>query len=86
MNDVVDFISMPMPWSGVAEVELAAHLSAFDPFVDERIVATFLQIAPRRVLEMARKKEILAHPIGQTWRTWRFRISAIDAHFKVAGH
>lgn len=55
----------------------------FEPFVDEHIVARFLQITPRRALEMARKGEIPAHPIGRTRRTWRFRISEIDAHFSA---
>ena len=83
MNKLVDFTTTPMPWVGAAEVESAAHLSAFEPFVDERLVARFLHIAPRRVLEMARKKEIPAHPIGRTRKTWRFRISEIDAHFNL---
>jgi hypothetical protein len=83
MNDVVDFTSIQMPWFGSAEAESAAHLSAFEPFVDERVVARFLQIAPRRVLEMARKKEIPAHPIGRTRKTWRFRMSEVDAHFRL---
>ena len=53
----------------------------FERFVDEQVVAEFLGIAPRRVLEMARKGEIPAHPIGELRKTWRFRISEIDAHF-----
>ena len=56
----------------------------FEPFVDEHVVASFLGIAPRRVLEMARKKLIPAHPIGGQRKTWRFRISEIDAHFSLA--
>src|SRR5579875_1549098 len=39
-------------------------LPTFEPFVDEHAVAQFLQIAARRVLEMARKRELPAHPIG----------------------
>jgi Helix-turn-helix domain len=53
----------------------------FEPFVDEDVVAEFLDIEPRRVLEMARKGEIPAHPIGGQRKTWRFRLSEIDAHF-----
>ena len=56
---------------------------SFEPFVDENEVARFLQIAPRRVLEMARKREIPAYPIGHQRRTWRFRMSEIDAHFNT---
>lgn len=59
------------------------ELAGFEPFVDEHVVACFLQIAPRRVLEMARKGEIPAHPIGRIRKTWRFRISEIDAHFSA---
>ena len=56
---------------------------SFERFVDEHVVARFLQIAPRRVLEMARKKQLPAHPIGKMRKTWRFRMSEIDAHFSV---
>jgi hypothetical protein len=54
----------------------------FEPFVDERVVSRFIDITPRRVLEMARAGELPAHPIGSGARkTWRFRLSEIDAHF-----
>lgn len=56
-------------------------LTTYEPFVDEKVVGCFLQLAPRRVLEMARKSEIPAHPIGRKRKTWRFRISEINAHF-----
>ena len=56
----------------------------FEPFVDERTVATYLRITPRRVLEMARKKEIPCHPIGHVRKTWRFLMSEIHAHFCVS--
>lgn len=85
MNDLVDLPPTPMPWFGAADVESAARLNAFEPFVDEIVVGLFLHIAPRRVLEMARRKEIPAHPIGRTRKTWRFRISEIDAHFRLRG-
>ena len=52
---------------------------SFEPFVDEHAVASFLQITPRRVLELARKGVIPSHPIGCKRKTWRFRISEIDA-------
>jgi hypothetical protein len=58
-------------------------LTAFEPFVDERVVAEFLQITPRRVVEMARKNELPSHPIGHTRKTWRFHVSEIDAHFRA---
>jgi hypothetical protein len=54
----------------------------FEYFVDEQVIARFLDMTPRRVLEMARSGEIPAHPIGSGVRkTWRFRVSEIDAHF-----
>jgi len=55
----------------------------FEPFVDEVAVAQFLKIEGRRVLQMARNQEIPAHPIGKIRRTWRFRLSEIDAHFSA---
>jgi Helix-turn-helix domain len=52
----------------------------FEPFVDAGTVAQFLGITPRRVIEMARKGELPAHPFGRGRRhTWRFRISKIAA-------
>jgi hypothetical protein len=45
------------------------------------LLAGLVGISARRVLEMARKGEIPAHPIGELRKTWRFRISEIDAHF-----
>jgi hypothetical protein len=62
------------------------NFGGYEPFVDEDIIARFLQVTPRRVLEMARNNEIPAHPIGRgTRKTWRFRISEIDAHFSREG-
>jgi hypothetical protein len=82
--------------SNVVEIDSAArsaHVSAnpvrdpqwghYEPFVDEHVVASFLGIEPRRVLEMARKRLIPTHPIGCQRKTWRFRISEIDAHFSI---
>jgi hypothetical protein len=47
-------------------------------FVDANKAAEFLCIRRRRVLEMARAKDIPAHPIGQGRRkTWRFRLSEL---------
>ena len=58
-----------------------ADFGGFEPFVDESAVARFLQLAPRRVLEMARNGDIPSHPIGCARKTWRFRLSEIDAYF-----
>jgi len=68
--------------SGELAVTGSADFAGFEPFVDETVIARFLQVTPRRVLEMARSGEIPSHPIGKRSRnTWRFRISEIDAHF-----
>jgi hypothetical protein len=79
MSNLINIQSAPLP-IGLARAERAQR-GYFEPFVDEHVVAEFLRIAPRRVLEMARKKLIPAHSIGSQRKTWRFRISEIDAHF-----
>lgn len=58
------------------------EIPTFEPFVDEHVVAQFLGLTSRRVLEMARSGELPAHPIGKTRKTWRFRLSEIDIHFR----
>ncbi len=58
------------------------EFGGYEPYVDEEVVARFVGITSRRVLEMARDGEIPAHPIGSGSRkTWRFRLSEIEAHF-----
>jgi|SRR3954454_21052866 Helix-turn-helix domain len=76
-------IHPPTPsWTGsMGQAAWPASFGSFEPFVDERIIARFLQIAPRRVLEMARKGELPSHPIGRTRKTWRFRVSEVARHF-----
>jgi Helix-turn-helix domain len=49
-----------------------------EPFVDAVAAGEFLQLRPRRVLEMARRGEIPAYPLGQgKRRVWRFRLSEL---------
>jgi hypothetical protein len=49
-----------------------------EAFTDADRAAEFLCITRRRVLEMARNKEIPAHPIGRGKRkTWRFLLSEL---------
>jgi hypothetical protein len=49
-----------------------------EPFVDAEKGAEFLGITRRRLLEMARAKEIPGHAIGRGKRkTWRFRLSEL---------
>ncbi len=74
--------------SKIAEIprlsEIPSNLSdsspsfaGFEPYVDECVIARFLQLTPRRVVELARAAELPAHPIGGQRKTWRFRISEI---------
>jgi hypothetical protein len=49
-------------------------------FVDARTAAAFLCLRPRRILELARKGMIPAHPLGDGQRkVWRFRLSELAA-------
>jgi hypothetical protein len=49
-----------------------------EPFVDAVAAGEFLHLRPRRVLEMARRGEIPAYPLGQgKRRVWRFRLSEL---------
>ena len=49
-----------------------------EPFVDGDRAAEFLCVTRRRVLQMARNREIPAHPIGRGKRKiWRFRLNEI---------
>lgn len=55
----------------------SASFAGFEPYVDECVIARFLQLTPRRVVELARAAELPAHPIGGLRKTWRFRVSEI---------
>lgn len=81
MSNVVEIQSAPRSALTTAKADRSYLWGGFEPFVDETVVAEFLGIEPRRVLEMARKRQIPAHPLGDMRKTWRFRISEIDAHF-----
>jgi hypothetical protein len=51
-----------------------------EPFVDAARAAQFLNLRPRRLLELARKGLIPACPVGDGQRkVWRFRLSEIAA-------
>lgn len=56
----------------------ANALKAPEPFVDAEKAGRFLSLRPRRVLELARKGVIPAHPLGDGLRrVWRFRLSEL---------
>lgn len=49
-----------------------------EPFVDAVRAAEFLNLRPRRILELARRGLLPAHPIGNgRRRVWRFRRSEL---------
>jgi excisionase family DNA binding protein len=49
-----------------------------EPFVDANRAAEFLSVTRRRVLEMARARQIPAYPVGDgSRRMWRFRLSEL---------
>jgi len=49
-----------------------------EPFVDAVETGRFLQLRPRRVLELARQGVIPAYPLGTgSRRVWRFRLSEV---------
>ena len=51
-----------------------------EPFVDASRVGEFLQLMPRRVLELTRAGKLPGHPLGDgSRRVWRFRLSEISA-------
>jgi hypothetical protein len=81
-SNVVDIRSGQQPNTAQRAVRLP-EWKTFEPFVDEHVIASFLGIKPRRVIEMARKTLIPAHPIGGQRKTWRFRVSEIEAHFTL---
>jgi hypothetical protein len=49
-----------------------------EPFVDATKAAEFVNLRPRRLLQLARDGSIPAYPIGDGQRrVWRFRLSDI---------
>ena len=57
-----------------------------EPFVDAQEAGRFLSLRPRRVLELARKGVIPAHPIGEGSRkVWRFRLSELASAVGARG-
>jgi len=71
------------PGEPMGHAEQPAYIGKYESYVDEIVIGRFLQLAPRRVLEMARRNEIPSHPFGCRRKTWRFRLSEIDAHFSA---
>ena len=58
----------------------ANELSPPEPFIDAEQAGLFLQLQPRRVLQLAREGKLPAYPIGDGIRkVWRFRLSDLSA-------
>lgn len=56
----------------------------FEPFVDPAKAAEFLNLRPRRLLELARRGLIPAYPIGNRHRrVWRFRLSELASALEL---
>lgn len=54
-------------------------LQTLEPYVDATCAAEFLSMTRKTLLELARKRQIPAYPIGRGPRkTWKFRISELD--------
>lgn len=57
----------------------SVSLPTFESYVDATRAAEFLSMTRKTLLELARKKQIPAYPIGRgSRRTWKFRISELD--------
>ena len=57
-----------------------------EPFVDAVETGRFLQLRPRRVLELARQGIIPAYPLGTgSRRVWRFRLSEVASALRSSG-
>ena len=53
-------------------------MNEIEPFVDADRAAAFVCIRRRRLLELARIKELPGHPVGRGKRhIWRFRLSEL---------
>jgi hypothetical protein len=57
-----------------------------EPFVDAIEAGRFLQLRPRRVLELARRGVLPAYPLGDgERRVWRFRLSELTSAVRSRG-
>lgn len=58
----------------------ASSIPAFEPYAPPEVVADFLAVERRQVLEWARAGLIPAHPLGHGRRKiWRFLLSEVNA-------
>jgi len=54
-----------------------------EPFVDAQAASEFLNLRPRRILELARRGILPAYPVGEgRRRVWRFRLSELAASIR----
>ena len=59
-------------------------VSSTEPYVDSQAAARFLHVGARTLNEMARRGIVPAYPwgVGKQRKTWRFRVSELDAWMK----
>jgi hypothetical protein len=63
-----------------SETAFRTERGTFEPFVNAESAGDFLQLQPRRVLQLARQGRLPAYPIGDGPRkVWRFRLSELAA-------
>ena len=48
-----------------------------EQFVPKEVVAQYLSLPIRKVMELARRRVIRAYPIGSIRNQWRFRLSEV---------
>ncbi len=57
-----------------------------EPFVDATKAAEFVNLRPRRLLQLAREGCVPAYPVGNGQRrVWRFRLSEIASALAARG-
>ena len=83
------------PQSQSHNSDLSSHQSGhpfpvggeIEPLVDADTVAKFLQVSPRRILELARRGILPGYPLGSGPRhLWRFRLSELARLCSQAGY
>lgn len=74
-------VQSPLPVNATDVNSLPRTVRAIpEPFVNAERAGEFLQLQPRRVLQLARQGKLPAYPIGDGPRkAWRFRLSDLAA-------
>lgn len=79
MKKPCQHVTPDIPTNG-SETAFRTERTTLEPFVDAERAGEFLQLQPRRVLQLARQDKLPAYPIGDGKRkVWRFRLSELAA-------